>query len=360
MYEAKQGKILTNRTFSKINRKNLNHFNGGKNTSMAIQRFIYIKQSEYEKMSPSYTQIANWLEMANYNCHKIKNVRGLIHLWREDSTEREYYWYGGQKEFVEQLEKEIIKIHGSKYTYRNLNSTNLKVDKIVDFQAENGLHESGYYYNLTDGFPLQKNDAEVALIQRIENWLSNYNRECDDKELRLLIKISKGPCNHCRNIINKFKHKHPQIEIIVEYSQKNALEKESEGKSEQQQSELSYGYSNARNDEKRHNIFYRRLTDLALPNCIGHNNRNLDNLYNKNKGGFNILPDIDKFVETMPEKVWGEDKEPIAIYFKHKFIYERELALDNMENYMLSNFQIPHAEPGKVVAAAKLLLLSYL
>lgn len=326
---------------------------------MAIQRFIYIKQSEYEKMSPSYTQIVNWLEMANYNLpkilHEIKNGRELIYLWQQDSTEREYYWYGGQKEFVEQFKAEIIEINESKRTYRNLMRTNLKIDKTVDFQAENGCRMSGDYYDLKDEFPLQKNDAEVTLIQQIENWLSDNNRECDGKKLRLLIKISKGPCNHCRSVIETFQEKHPQIEIVVAYRQKKASERESAGRDQKQQSLLSFGYNDAKPYQ---NIFYRRLTELNSPNIVGYNMNNINRLYNDNKMKFNCLYDIDKYVRELPKQAWGENKEPIAIYLKHKFIYERELDLDDMERHMFNEFPIPDADRGKVVASAKLLLLS--
>lgn len=356
MYEARQNKTFTNRTFSKPDRRSLKNFKE-KNTSMAIQRFIYIKQSKYEKMSPSYTQIVNWLEMANYNLHKIKNARELIYLWQQDSTEREYYWYGGQKEFVKQLEKEIIKIDGSKRTYRNLDSTNLKVDKIVDFQAENGCHIGGDYYDLKDDFPLQRNDAEVTLIQKIENWLSGNNRECNGKKLRLLIKISKGPCNHCRSVIATFQKKHPQIEIVVAYKQENASEKEHFVRSQQQQLQLSFGYYNAKKYKEK--VFYKRLTELNSPNIVGYKKKTMDGLYDNNKENFKCLYDIDKFVKGLPEQAWGENKEPIAIYLKHKFIYERELDLDDMERHMFNEFPMPDAISGTVKATARLLLLSH-
>lgn len=193
-----------------------------------------------------------------------------------------------------------------------------------NFESASSEQVNGRYYDVAKAKQatyLQARDAEVALLQKIANFLNAIPLRIRSKcRPSLYIRLSKGPCTSCRDLIKLFKQDFPNVRIVIEYEQKVAMEKEQVGK-DQGQAPLSYGFQDAKkvSDKSHLKIIPFEVID-NIPGVKGFSATTLKTLLDRymqeHRGD---LTKIDKFVSELRAGVMITEetqRAPLAAWMK--------------------------------------------
>ena len=234
-----------------------------------------------------------------------------------------------------------------------------KVERTAYFTASSGDQVNGFYHETAQqnqATNLQSRDAEVSMLQKIEDWLMDEKAHVAVYEsVDVFIRISKGPCNSCRNLIKLFRARHPGVRIVLEYQQDAPITKDIFGK-ESDQKALSYGYGDAK-ERKSPNHFLKLFPGQAVEQPArvkGYRANTLAVIY---EGFLESKKEIDPYIDGLPVTILNkkEDKPLLKQWLRQKVLYEQSHHLSEYD--MQELHLIEHPQPGRnVTANAKLVL----
>ena len=235
-------------------------------------------------------------------------------------------------------------------------------DQEIKFSGSSGEKVDGFYHDTAQGidkWKLQSRDAEVAILQKLENWIEEHQVEVEKFTRKTIyIKISKGPCDSCRSLINKFRVRHPSFKVIMQYSQTGAKESDRNGAKDKGQATLAYGYGDATTTGSNSWLKVHPTKPIDSPSGIsGYKLTTLKGLYDNFKLKYsNDTDKVSGFVDQLPHAVWKDsDKEKIKEYLWQYILYEKQQALNPEETEELDSIQNTKVQ-GSVTATAMLTL----
>ena len=245
-----------------------------------------------------------------------------------------------------------------------------RLDQVTRLSGHSGERVDGHYHGRAqsrEATHLQSRDAEVAILQKAEDWLAARPNLSCYSVAKLYVKISKGPCNSCRSLINEFRQRNQGVRIVIEYTQAAAVTREQVGKDRGQKA-LSYGYEDAlprsgAASAAASSGFVKVLpeTGIAEPsNPKGFKANTLNGIwdqYRSKYAGSRSMTDIDDFISelTWLKREKDEYQENFRRWLIDKAEYEHAITLTASDQAHLSATRAPSR--GRDVHAEATLIL---
>lgn len=222
----------------------------------------------------------------------------------------------------------------------------------VHFEASSADRVDGIYHSTAHEKPatsLQSRDAEVSLLQQLDDWLrAKRDTVAAYRSVEIFVRISKGPCTSCRNLINIFRRRNPGIRIVIEYQQAAPQVKEAVGK-DRGQAALSYGYEDAATLGRNSHVRVLPGQEVPMPGRVkGFAAATLEGMFGNFKRAGTSVAD---FIRSLGRGFVSNDADRPALqaWLEQRVAYEEAHALSEGDRAQLGGIARP--EGGAAVKA---------
>ncbi len=232
-----------------------------------------------------------------------------------------------------------------------------KMDKT--FTGASGDIVNGPYHQHTDAkhdLSFQSRDAEVAILQKVDNYLRSLNFRTKYLHFDLFIRLSKGPCTACRQLFTqKFKAHYPNARLIIEYNQTHAHET-ADAPLNSSQRRLTYGFEDAQGVKGSYTKVLPAGHSIILHRVKGYSGSTLHNLLDQYMKKYNYdNSEVDSFVAAT-HFVKKDDRVAVSDWLKQALLKTEQETPTERDQAVISGMTY-QKRGSKVTAEARLIII---